>query len=450
MKKPLTSNSNKTIRTTLKNATSNVFFAIETHHKHTVDFKKTKSIPINVLTTDTNINSEENLFEDNPILNKYFNVQNTSSYNIKTPSQVIPLVHGENNINLEEYKIILMNLFEFITLLYSKRLSCLIPKIEKNISIFRKYTVLDSTANLLTVINQKNRKVEILLDMVKKRIKFINEFNFHYNILKLFNDETRKEINICFSIEMKFLLSLWLIILKMEDDHLIVSEIQNMVSELYQVYLYLTHILLIKIKDEYKSSNVYHDLSYIINNRLFDSSKKLKEQDQFRFFNQLMINILNIFIKNGIKKDPSTYVIGNDEKSELKRLTINNNKYFFNVVLNELLKNILSVDDYFHKSILFKIKEFSKGNFGNNEFMLKPKIPYLPPLTNKTYTLVVDLDETLIHCPSVNDSGSKFLIRPGAVDFLKEMKNYYEIIIFTAAVQSVSLHIIFIINKVCR
>ncbi|CAI2382574.1 unnamed protein product [Moneuplotes crassus] len=61
--------------------------------------------------------------------------------------------------------------------------------------------------------------------------------------------------------------------------------------------------------------------------------------------------------------------------------------------------------------------------------------PYLPPISlNKTYTLVLDLDETLVHYFEIGDQG-KFLVRPGVIPFLKEMSKFFEIVIFTAAVQ---------------
>lgn len=51
--------------------------------------------------------------------------------------------------------------------------------------------------------------------------------------------------------------------------------------------------------------------------------------------------------------------------------------------------------------------------------------PYLPPLTDeqqkRTYTLVLDLDETLVHYFEIGIQG-KFLIRPGVAKFLTEMK----------------------------
>lgn len=55
-----------------------------------------------------------------------------------------------------------------------------------------------------------------------------------------------------------------------------------------------------------------------------------------------------------------------------------------------------------------------------------------PRKCNRKYTLVLDLDETLIHFK--NDlSKPKFLIRPYAYSFLKNLSSNFEIIIFTAA-----------------
>lgn len=61
--------------------------------------------------------------------------------------------------------------------------------------------------------------------------------------------------------------------------------------------------------------------------------------------------------------------------------------------------------------------------------------PYLPPAKNKDgYTLVLDLDETLVHYYESGGEG-KFRIRPGCEKFLKEMSELYEVVIFTAAMQ---------------
>ena len=62
------------------------------------------------------------------------------------------------------------------------------------------------------------------------------------------------------------------------------------------------------------------------------------------------------------------------------------------------------------------------------------KGPFLPKKTNPSdYTLVLDLDETLIHC--LDQQEIMPLIRPGTEKFLEEMSKYYEIVIFTASVK---------------
>ena len=66
----------------------------------------------------------------------------------------------------------------------------------------------------------------------------------------------------------------------------------------------------------------------------------------------------------------------------------------------------------------------------------KVKPPFLPPLDTKkyTYTLVVDLDETLVHY--IEEENRAYVqVRPYADYFLTEMGKYFEIVIFTAAAE---------------
>ena len=59
---------------------------------------------------------------------------------------------------------------------------------------------------------------------------------------------------------------------------------------------------------------------------------------------------------------------------------------------------------------------------------------------------MLDLDETLIHYEDEGTQG-RFLVRPYTFPFLKEMSKYYEIIIFTAAMQDYADWIINLLNK---
>ena len=98
----------------------------------------------------------------------------------------------------------------------------------------------------------------------------------------------------------------------------------------------------------------------------------------------------------------------------------------FDKILNHYNENI-------NTDIDNESEEFNIENNSNEEM---PKEPFLKPINPKyKYTLVLDLDETLVHYISDNES-AYIQIRPGAEEFIKELSEYYEIIIFTAALQT--------------
>jgi len=98
----------------------------------------------------------------------------------------------------------------------------------------------------------------------------------------------------------------------------------------------------------------------------------------------------------------------------------------------------MKMSKHTHINDVYKIGGTAFGDEDGENSLQVIEPPYLPPLpTNKinnTYTLVLDLDETLVHYFEIGDQG-KFLVRPGVTTFLKEMSKYYEIVIFTAAIQ---------------
>lgn len=87
-----------------------------------------------------------------------------------------------------------------------------------------------------------------------------------------------------------------------------------------------------------------------------------------------------------------------------------------------------------------------------------PKVypPYLPPKcdTDKEYTLVLDLDETLIHFGDEGEDDEEegegemfYMVRPGLNKFLTELSLHYEIVIYTAGLKD---YADWIINQIDR
>ena len=116
----------------------------------------------------------------------------------------------------------------------------------------------------------------------------------------------------------------------------------------------------------------------------------------------------------------------------LKNLKINKNIGFSNFI-----DDIQKCSSITFLLDTLKISLIKTDNISSSEKIIDiPKQPFLPPINpNYKYTLVLDLDETLVHY--IADKESAYIqIRPGAEEFIKDLSKYYEIIIFTAALQT--------------
>ena len=145
-------------------------------------------------------------------------------------------------------------------------------------------------------------------------------------------------------------------------------------------------------------------------------------------------------IEEKIKEEKYATIIPAFNSILLLLQNINNKSIlmYINITINVILYSIL---DAHNNNPL--------NNSYNNRNRINKSIPYLPPIDDKyKYTLVLDMDETLIHFLYKNKNNNNilkfnmidqndilqlgmFLLRPYAKLFFEKLSDLYEIIIFT-------------------
>lgn len=219
------------------------------------------------------------------------------------------------------------------------------------------------------------------------------------------------------------------------------------------------------------SSPLYKIFKVFLMNELKDKYNKIilnnLRPDFFDNFNKL-------FLEEKIVSLDKVEVIQNISKSINKCVDSLNNYSTFNLknsimkafgdALNQMLKSISTKTlnrfiDIFLYTILFGELEINKQKMQKNLEAnntkkdrnkrskknlysgsalfnnVKDTAPYLPEIDKKyKFTLVLDMDETLVHFFFTHMNGM-FFVRPYCFDFLNELNNYYEIVTFTAGIK---------------
>ena len=176
-----------------------------------------------------------------------------------------------------------------------------------------------------------------------------------------------------------------------------------------------------------------------MSNNLSDMKTKEKEDDKIGINKEKKIDIKEREINNLIEQDKISKFLMNKEKREKSKRKTSKKK-----------KGI--VDE----------------RIINKEALIPPectKVPYIPEKTdNKQKTLVIDLDETLVHSYFAKEPPYKpdisydieitgitihisTLIRPGTYQFLEKLSNIYEIVIFTASLSQYAIPLLNEIDK---
>ncbi len=116
---------------------------------------------------------------------------------------------------------------------------------------------------------------------------------------------------------------------------------------------------------------------------------------------------------------------------------INKISYLFNNINLTTINNINEFADseIFFTNIIVDLKYYSIQKSTITTSNPKINIPFITEASTKDYTLVLDLDETLIHFSVNGENEGQLFFRPYLFHFLNSISEYYELIIFTAGLK---------------
>ena len=200
------------------------------------------------------------------------------------------------------------------------------------------------------------------------------------------------------------------------------STLKNLINEVHQNFLVVIDCILSRISMQSMTNIWINKLQNII----------LSKRNRRIYKNEHM---------NVVKKNND--YISTIFRTVLKSITSSSkiDTSAFNFFFKKLNKTtIKTLNDYFRKKINQDYcKTGDSLTFIINETPIMPNItvPYLqnPLDKNKHFTLVLDLDETLISFHMEDSKKGLLLLRPGLHTFLQALKPLYELIIFTAGTQ---------------
>ena len=320
----------------------------------------------------------------------------------------------------------------------------------------------EALRDLFSNLRNKNKNID------EKEI--LNSINFHiYDLYKFYMNSSlegspenlfspKEEKTILHEYSIIFIIGLSTIFINNQfnydiNKNIILLNIQQ------KLFLLFCDALLKKLNSKYNNNIWVNKLLNELNNKLIFNIRdhlvqiKLLSQNSYQIISDILQS-LKLYIKNNYNN------IKNPELIQI--FTFLFDTFFSKDILNYDSISISTLEELFNKNIFKYENKFSKNkilndiNCINNEYYninkydeIDTKVPYLKFPCKKEYTLILDLDETLI-CfkSSKNDENiGNIHIRPGLEIFLEIIKEFYEIIIFTVGTREYANIILDLIEK---
>ena len=342
----------------------------------------------------TYIGNNNNIYNNKNIINNNFSEKKSELNNIKNKSKDSNVI-----LNVEEILMIEEKLSSLINCLNNNN-----PCAEESFECINFYYTTKFSKNIdIYFTKEKNANI------IKKALN-----------IKIFSYIICYDISLNEDIFSKYILILKQIFSDVHEILILISKFfcNKIISNHSNIWVKKLHNLTYKYDPKVKSENlIFNEINFISN----------------KLIQKLYPNLLQKYIK------PILYDIFNKIETltqiELQRIYKEN--IFVNMNING---SIIGSSAYFQKNQNYL--NYSNNNNIKNNLILNTK-------PTKKYTLVLDLDETLIHFKSnPNDDSSGLLqFRPFLTEFLIGVSKYYELIVFTAATQDYANPIIDAIEK---
>ena len=323
----------------------------------------------------------------------------------------------------------------------------------------------------LCINNEKQYK---LFNLLVNYFNFLSEIYTYNYILRLKYLQKEDQKDLCF-----FLYQVL--------NNLFKNAIKSQICLYSSIFISLSHLAIFDFNLVIKNYffKIFKEISYSLYN-IFEFF--IKPELQKKYNNLIETNLSPDFFENYEKiikehkitemknKEIIKMIVNNITKSinSLKFYSSSNLKYSlikpYGDALNQLLfsfdrKSLVHFTEIFLKTILYEQLEANKkNNSPKNEILfskrnntvenygsgvinnIKETPPYLPEINPKfKYTLVLDIDETIIHYFFTYINGM-FFVRPYVYEFLNELKNYYEIVTFTAGTKEYADNILNLVD----
>ena len=292
----------------------------------------------------------------------------------------------------------------------------------------------------LIVLEEKFSNILLNFKNISQLKKFCLEWMTFYNYSTFFNvfenffsDSQIKEKNIAHEYSVLEFLSIIVLYEVLKDNKINQSTLNSLNKLIYWVnqnFLIVCDYIIFILPSFTKKSSWVLKLNLILEKKKEKNILNIPHLELLKNGNNnitmLMKNILRLYTSNN-----------NINANELLFYLSRSSRIYINT-LNEFFKKKIHLEDNIEKQFLNGI---SKNKYNNNN-----KIPYLNKKKDKKklFTLVLDLDETII---SYHKEKGKFIPRPGLNIFLTEISKIYEIIIFTSSTQNYADPILDIIDK---